>query len=107
MSGTCNNKLSPPPVAELEALRTQPDEAIDYSSIPTSTLAEWRSGGRLQLGSFAGRSRSPPPVHRWGKLGHLVHLWSREIDRVVPGGAAKPLEIQTRPPIRGDTSPDC
>lgn len=41
MSGTCNNKLSPPQVAELKALRTQPDEAIDYSDIPASTPAEW------------------------------------------------------------------
>ena len=49
MSGTCNNKLSLPPVAELEALRTQPDEAIDYSSIPTSTLAGWRQAPITQF----------------------------------------------------------
>ena len=49
MSGTCNNKLSPPQVAELEALRTQPDEAIDYSDIPASTPAEWR---QAQIGQF-------------------------------------------------------
>ncbi len=49
MSWTCNNKLSPTQVAELEALRTQSDEAIDYSNIPTSTPAEWR---QAQIGRF-------------------------------------------------------
>lgn len=56
MSGTCNSKLSPPQVAELEALRTQADEAIDYSDIPASTPAEWR---QARIGQFCRPLKTP------------------------------------------------
>ncbi|MBS0356822.1 MAG: hypothetical protein JSR83_23310 [Proteobacteria bacterium] len=46
------------------------------------------------------------PAHRGGEFCHLVHLWSCEIDRVVPGAAAKPLEIQARPAISNNTMAD-